>query len=128
MRRLLWIGLALTLAGCVPPEPTGRKYLVFFQDWSAQLDDAGKTTIDQAAAQARSLPTAMVLVSGFADPDGTAQANRDMSRLRAQVVSDSLVGAGVPRDRIALRARGAVGFMDDSLESRRVEVSVGKAP
>jgi outer membrane protein OmpA-like peptidoglycan-associated protein len=125
MRRLLLIGLLLTVAGCVPPEPPGRKYLVFFEDWSAQLDDAGKTTIGQAAFQAKAMPAAVVLVAGFATPEGTPQANRDMSRLRAQVVTDALVEAGIPRSRIALRARGSVGFVDSAQESRRVEVSVG---
>jgi outer membrane protein OmpA-like peptidoglycan-associated protein len=126
MRRLVLIGLVLAVAACMAPEPPGRKYVLFFQDWSAQLDDAGRSTIDQAAAQAKSLPSATVLVAGFADPVGTPQANIDMSRLRAQVVTDALVGAGLPRDRIQLRARGSVGFVDASLESRRVEVSVGK--
>lgn len=126
MRRLLLIGLLLLVAGCVPPEPPGRKYLVFFPEWSAQLDDAAKVTIDQAVFQAKAMPDAMVLVAGFATPEGTAVANRDMSRLRAQVVTDAIVEAGVPRTRVQLRARGSVGFVDDAQESRRVEVSVGK--
>ena len=127
MRRLAMIGLLLAVTACVPSEPPGRKYLVFFPDWSAQLDDAGKTTIDQAALQAKAAPTAAVLVAGFATPEGTVQANRDMSRLRAQVVTDALIEAGIPRIRIVLRARGSVGFVDDAQESRRVEVSVGKS-
>lgn len=125
MRRLAMIGLLLAVAACVSPEPLGRKYLVFFPDWSAQLDDAGKTTIGQAASQAKAAPAASVLVAGFATPEGTLEANRDMSRLRAQVVTDALIEAGIPRSRIALRARGPVGFMDSAQESRRVEVSVG---
>lgn len=125
MRRLFLAGLVLSVAACVPPEPAGRKYLVFFQDWSAQLDDGSKVTLDQAAAQAKGSPGAPILVSGFADPDGTPQANIDISRARAQVVTDELVQAGVPRGRISLRARGSVGFVDTSLESRRVEVTVG---
>ncbi len=66
-----------------------------------------------------------VTVSGFAAPDGSVQANKDISRLRAQVVIDTLVKDGVAPSRIQRHSIGAVDFTLDSQESRRVEVVLG---
>jgi outer membrane protein OmpA-like peptidoglycan-associated protein len=102
-----------------------QKYLVFFQEWSAQLDTPAQGAITAAAAEAKAHPTEHVTVTGFADPTGSPQANVEISRLRAQVVSDALVSNGVDQARISRSARGATEFMANSLESRRVEIAVG---
>jgi outer membrane protein OmpA-like peptidoglycan-associated protein len=125
MSRWFVLGLFVLLAGCGLFGAKGQRSVVFFQEWSAALDDEGKGAVVAAAVWARDHPEQLVTVSGFADPEGTPQANKDISRLRAQVVSDLLMANGVPQSRIQNKAIGSVGFSFSSLESRRVEISVG---
>ncbi len=128
MRRLIAIGLLLALAGCAAPSATASgqplRYPLYFQEWSARLDEEGKLVVKTAAAYAASHPFAEVTVNGFAAPDGSSQANVDISRTRAQIVSDELVNDGVSPDRIKRGALGATPFAFSALESRRVEISV----
>jgi outer membrane protein OmpA-like peptidoglycan-associated protein len=123
MRRLAAIALLL-FAGACATQPTPQKFVVFFTEWSAQLDDAGQGAVAAAAKWAQAHPGAPVSVTGYADPEGSMQANVDVSRTRAQVVFDQLVRDGVPADRITRTARGPVDFTLSSLESRRVEIAV----
>ena len=129
MRRSVSVGLALalgtSLAACASLEGTSNRYVVFYQPWSAQLDNPAKGVVDIAAGFAQRHPDQPVTVAGFADPDGSRQANMDISRTRARVVSDELVARGVAPDRIGRVANGETDF-DDSLQaSRRVEIDVG---
>jgi outer membrane protein OmpA-like peptidoglycan-associated protein len=123
IRRMIALAVLLALASCGPP--AGQRYVVFFQEWSAQLDDAAKSAISAAAERVRSHPADPVFVIGFADPEGSPPANKAMSATRAQVVTDALMADGVTRDRIQHSAFGAVTFSLTSQESRRVEIVVG---
>ncbi len=124
MRRRLMLGLMLALAGCtITPPADAPKLVVFFQPWSADLDDAGKAAIANAGTWARNNPTQMLLVTGYADPEGSPEANIAISRARAQVVVDALVAGGVPPARIKRQGKGETKFIEDSLESRRVEIT-----
>ena len=125
MRRLTVLALLCALGACAAPEPSGQRYAVFFEGWSASLDDGGKATVAQAATWANAHPTAEVHVIGYADPDGSPQANRDISRARAQVVADGLTADGVSAQRVRVDGRGSVGFACDSQEARRVTISLG---
>ena len=59
----------------------------------------------------------------YADQLGSTEANRTLTRLRAQVVRDTLVADGVPSNRIILQPKGAQGG-DPGVESRRVEIEL----
>jgi outer membrane protein OmpA-like peptidoglycan-associated protein len=124
MRRVLAIATLLAVGACGLIAP-GQRFVVFFQEFSAQLDDPAKGAISGAADLAKQHPELEVHVVGFADPQGSPQANIDLSRLRAQVVSDALVAGGVPAASIKREARGATNFTLSSQESRRVEITVG---
>ena len=100
--------------------------MVFFQEWSAAIDDAAQSVISQAAEQVKSHPGSVAHVNGFADPTGSRQANILMSDLRAQVVVDQLLSDGVDAKRVRQRGHGSVQFALSSQESRRVEISVGR--
>jgi outer membrane protein OmpA-like peptidoglycan-associated protein len=128
MRRLaVALSLLTSLGACATPGGTAapQKFVVYFQEWSANLDDAAKTTITQAAGYATQHPTQSVTVAGFAAPDGSVQANVDLSRTRAQVVVDQLKQDGVDGGRIHLAARGPTEIALSSIEGRRVEIDVG---
>jgi peptidoglycan-associated lipoprotein len=125
MRRFFAVGLMLALGGCAVGEGATSRYVVFYQQWSAQLDNSATAVVNGAAAFAMRHPTQPVIVVGYADPEGSPQANIDISRTRAQVVSDALVAQGVAPARIQRSARGTTSFTGTSQESRRVEIDVG---
>jgi outer membrane protein OmpA-like peptidoglycan-associated protein len=125
MRHITVLALLCALGACAAPEPEGQRYAVFFQEWSASLDDGGSATVAQAATWANAHPGTEVHVLGYADPEGSPQANRDLSRTRAQVVADGLATDGVAPQRIRIDGRGSVAYAFDSQESRRVTISLG---
>lgn len=100
--------------------------VIFFQAFSADLDEAAKKSIGRAADWAKQHPDAPLLVIGYASSDGTAQGNKDIARLRAEIVSDTLIADGVAPVRIHRRALGAVDYRLDPQETRRVEIALGE--
>ena len=125
MRRLWVLGLLLAISACVGPPPASQPLVVYYQQWSASLDDPAMQIIASAATSANGQQTLPVVVTGFADPEGSPQANRDLSRTRAQRVADGLIVDGVAKERISVTAHGSVGFAMDAQESRRVTISLG---
>jgi outer membrane protein OmpA-like peptidoglycan-associated protein len=129
MRRLVVLLAVLGIAGCAmtpaTATPPGRKYVVFFQEWSAGLDAPALQTIAAAAAAAAKDTGASVTVTGYADPLGSVQANIFLTETRAQVVIDQLTADGVAPGRIRRVAAGKVPYQLTSQESRRVVISVG---
>ncbi|MBS0561629.1 MAG: OmpA family protein [Proteobacteria bacterium] len=133
MRRLtapFLFALALLLGGLVYRVPAiaadapAQRFVVYFQEWSAAMDDSALGAIGKAAEFAKAHPAGKVTVTGFADPTGSRKANVLMSQLRAQVVADQLAQDGVPAQHISQGARGSVQFALSSQESRRVEIAV----
>jgi outer membrane protein OmpA-like peptidoglycan-associated protein len=126
MRRVVFLFLlCFAVVRADAAEPPAPKFVVFFQEWSAKLDDAALAVIGQAADHAKAHSLVVVHVEGFADPTGSRNANALLTDLRAQVVMDQLQADGVPPARILGRGRGAVHFALSSQESRRVEISLG---
>ncbi len=127
--RSLAAGLLLlsSLGACTATDPpASQKFVVFFQEWSAGLDDNAQGAINAAAGWAGQHPAQAVTVTGFAAPDGSQQANIDLSRTRAQVVTDQLQKDGVANSRIRLTAKGPTDFTLAATESRRVEIGVAQ--
>ncbi len=111
-------------APAAPVDPN-RALPIFFEPWSAALEEPAQVALRDAANRIKVNPRVPVLVVGFADPRGSREANMILSRLRARVVADTLIEHGVPNARIRILYRGATpGF--ESLESRRVEVRVDR--
>jgi len=125
MRKLMMISVLYGLVGCAalpgmgPPAASSPATPVFFQPFSAALDAPALSTISSAAQEAQAEPDARVVVTGAADPVGSAKANKYLSETRAQVVADALVADGVPRGRIKLRAAGAVQSPGGSTQAGR---------
>jgi outer membrane protein OmpA-like peptidoglycan-associated protein len=128
MRRLgiLFLLLCVATGSARAADAPVQRFVVFFQEWSAALDESAQSVITQAAAWAKSHPGNVAHVNGFADPTGSKQANVLMSDLRAQVVADQLQGDGVDPKLIRQRGHGSVQFALSSQESRRVEISIGR--
>lgn len=127
IRRLVLVGLVVAVGACARSSGPPQRFPVFFQDWSAALDDPATKTVATAAQWAKDHPSSPVQVNGYADPEGSQEANKAISRTRAQVVADQLVRNGVARDRIRVTAKGPTDFTLSSVESRRVEIEIAGA-
>ncbi len=124
--RFAVFGLALAgFAACTaaPAEPQEPSYIVFFTPLSAELDEAALGVVADAGRAAEARPGRRVVVAGYANRIGATDADRTLSKLRAQVVADRLAAQGVALSRIALRPKGSVGG-DPGIESRRVEIDI----
>jgi outer membrane protein OmpA-like peptidoglycan-associated protein len=104
MSRFLTVLMALTmaaLAACVmnkpaaPPAPLPVVYLVFFHGSSAELTQAGKVIVDQAAARIRERPPSTVTLAGYAADSGTPAGQKEMAEKRIEVVESALTADGV---------------------------------
>ncbi len=129
MRRHFLIALPLLAAACAssrnePPPGSRQAFVVFFEDGSATLDAQANAGMDEAADLAKRYAAVKLVVAGYADPEGASEANRALSRARAQAVADGLVARGVARDRLSVVGRGSTGVTYSPLEARRVEVRV----
>jgi outer membrane protein OmpA-like peptidoglycan-associated protein len=128
MRRLgilLLLSFAVAASARAADAPAQR-FVVYFQEWSAALDDSAQSVIGQAAEWVKSHPGNIAHVNGFADPTGSKRANELLSDLRAQMVVDQLQIDGVDPKRVRQRGHGSVQFALTSQESRRVEISTGR--
>lgn len=123
-RRFL-LAVALACASCsYGTDPDERAdYVIYYDGQSTALGATATATIARAAGIA-ARRDARVVVAGFADDAGAPEANQIQSRIRAQLVADALLRAGVARDRIELTPRRALGG-DPGIESRRVDIRLG---
>ena len=101
-----------------------RNVIVFFTEWSAQIDAPAVTAIREAADLAGHSKAGVITVIGYADTTGSKKAAALMSATRAQVVVDALVADGLPRQRIRIGAEGATTFVETPLDSHRVKIVV----
>lgn len=123
--------IGLVLLGCFiivharAADTPRRKFLVFFQQWSAALSTDALTVIGHASDFAKANPDEVVHVNAFTDPTGSRKANALPSDLRAQVVMDPLQHNGVSETRMLGQGHGSVRFALTPQESRRVGITVG---
>ncbi len=115
---------AATPAPAAPPEHgSERAFVVFFEEWSANLSEPSQQGLARVAQMAQANPRVGVLVLGYTGPRGSGEANALLARLRARMVADALITKGIMASRIRILSRGPTpGF--ESLESRRVEVRI----
>jgi hypothetical protein len=102
-------------------------YSVFFGEWSAALDRDAHTVIASVAAWALENPTIMLDLVEFLDPDGP-KSIADLSRLRAQLIEEVLVKAGVTAARIGRAARPPGDVAGLKQESQRIDIVVRPSP
>lgn len=124
MRRLLpLLMLGLLAATGTAHAQSSPTYVVFFQQWSAALDNAALGVVRRAAGWAKSHPQSPIQVTGPADTTGSQQANALLSQLRAQMVTDQLVADGVSGQRVTQSGVGAVPSAMSTQQARRVQIS-----
>ncbi len=132
MRKFFRLTMLFSVAGCAylpfggPPAATSPETPVFFQPFSASLDPDAISAIASAAAAANQAPAAPVIVTGAADSIGTTEANKALSRERADAVAAQLETDGVATTRIHAYGIGEAGRPGNEAQvNRRVLIRVG---
>ncbi|MGZ8288735.1 MAG: OmpA family protein [Telluria sp.] len=101
---------------------------VLFATNQATLTPAGVATLRKLSEVLVQNPQRTVLVEGFTDSTGSAAHNQALSERRANSVRDALLGMGVDRARVAVRAYGEAhpvasnNTAGDRQLNRRVEI------
>jgi outer membrane protein OmpA-like peptidoglycan-associated protein len=126
--RARWIAILLlaSLGGCSWLSGT-QKYSVFFQPYSADLDQQAIQTVQSAADFARAHPLRLVRVAGFSAPPDPNRDVDGLSAQRADKVQQMLIDDGVRPEVITTAANGIVdpGSLP-TVAVRRVDITIGK--
>ena len=98
------------------------RYLVYFDEFSANLTPDAQKVIAEAAAKAKESGAKTVRIEGRASATGSPEANRLLTQTRTQVVSDELAKDGISPTIIQQQALGQTTTTDASVMDRRVDV------
>ena len=126
MRRRWLFALLLTAAFATTAraaEP--RTFVLYFGSWSALIEPSAEQIVAAAVTAANADPLSTITVTGYASTIGSTEANTLLARLRAQVVTDALVTAGINRERIRLSGTSPTTFVVQPVESRRTVIQIG---
>ena len=127
----LALSLGIGLAGCAS-RPSGRDRIVkaqpncadqtvqiYFEPSSSEVTKEGRAVLTAAAAQVRPCKVTSVDVLGLADNvGGDAGTNLDLSKRRAQSVTNALTAIGLPAADFKLTAAGEAGATTSRAESK----------
>lgn len=95
--------------GTAPSSPVAHEYQLYFRLGSSDLDGPSARVLHDLIGNALLIRPSRVLVVGHADRSGDAGYNEELSRQRALTVAARLRAAGIPRERIEVRALGERG-------------------
>ena len=107
---------------------------MFFAFDRAELTEADRQTIAQAAEDYRRTGTARITATGHTDTSGSAEYNLGLSQRRAEAVAAELVRQGVPATDIVTVGRGEEDLLVPTADgvreprNRRVEIVVPQPP
>lgn len=107
---------------------------VLFETGKAALAPGASNRLQPLASYLRSNAGNSVVVEGFTDSVGSAEANRQLSQQRAEAVRDYLVTQGIDANRVVARGMGEdfpIASNDTAAgrqQNRRVEVLISEAP
>ena len=97
---------------------------IFFEVGKANVIASRDMLSVKALAELAIEKNASVLVTGYADKSGNADANMKLSERRAQAVADELIRLGVNRQRIEVVAAGGVDTLKPAEYNRRATVEL----
>jgi outer membrane protein OmpA-like peptidoglycan-associated protein len=101
---------------------------VYFDTGSAALGDDDQAAMDEVSGFISQYPISTVIITGYADTQGSLEANRALAQRRAQAVAQALRGLGGPiAGSVSVLAVGEPEGAADSegnQENRRVEILV----
>jgi outer membrane protein OmpA-like peptidoglycan-associated protein len=98
------------------------RFLVYFDEFSANLSNEAKATIADAAKRARETGVKTIVVQARASATGRPETNKYLAQTRSSIVTDQLEDDGVARTMIRQEPIGQTGSSDPSVYNRRVDV------
>jgi len=103
-------------------KPDAPRFLVYFDEFSANLSAEAKAVIADAAKQARSAGAKGIVVQARASATGKAETNKYLAQTRSSIVTDQLEEDGVARTMIRQEPIGQTGSSDPTVYNRRVDI------
>jgi OmpA-OmpF porin, OOP family len=100
------------------------RFLIYFDEFSANLTQKSRDVIADAAKQARESNAKAIRVEARASATGSATANKYLAMTRSQVVADELAKDGVNPASVQQVPIGQTGSDDPSVAERRVDIVV----
>lgn len=104
--------------------------IINFASGSNSIPEVNKPILDQAAALMNHLPNVQLLIKGYTDAVGNADANKVLSQKRAQAVADYLMSKGVSPDKLLAQGFGQENPVannatkEGQFKNRRIEFEV----
>ena len=127
--RLTFLCVTLTAATAASAQtpantPTAQipRFLVYFDEFSANLSDEAKATIADAAKRARDSGAKIIVVQARASATGRPETNKYLAQTRSSIVADQLEEDGIARTMIRQEPIGQTGSSDPSVYNRRVDI------
>ncbi len=106
-----------------------RKKVIHFRHNSMQLSDEAYEALDQIIDYSASNPASKIIVEGYTDSLGHPVYNKNLSKMRAEVVKKYLVDKGIPAAKIETVGMGPENPIasNETFEgrklNRRIEIS-----
>jgi outer membrane protein OmpA-like peptidoglycan-associated protein len=128
MIRIPFLCAALLMAGTAPAprglaeEGNGKRFLIYFDEFSANLTQQAHGVIADAAKQALENNVKAVRIEARASATGSQKANHYLAQTRSQVVADELEHDGVNPAVVQQVPIGQTGSEDPSVAERRVDI------
>lgn len=103
-----------------------------FASGSAVIDGESGVEVDNLSSILQAYPDIKVIIEGYTDSTGNADANTTLSQNRADAVMNRLLGSGIGADRMSTKGFGAANPIGDNetaegrAENRRIEVLIVK--
>ena len=91
---------------------------IYFEPNSAEVTKEGRAVLNLAAKDSQACKVTGVDVLGLADSVGAPGANLELSKRRAQAVTDALTAAGLPAADFKVEAAGQAGALNSKGDAR----------
>jgi OOP family OmpA-OmpF porin len=98
------------------------RFLVYFDEFSANLSDEAKSVIADAAKRAKETGAKGIVVQARASATGKAETNKYLAQTRGSIVADQLEEDGIARTLIKQEPIGQTGSSDPTVYNRRVDI------
>ena len=110
------------LAACAPMGADNGRFLVYFDEFSANLTPEARTVLADAARKARETNSRAVRIEARASATGSPVANQRLAETRSQVVADELRADGITPAMLRQVPIGQTGSGDPTVAERRVDI------
>jgi len=98
------------------------RFLVYFDEFSANLTPEARAVLADAAKRARETSSRLVRIEARASATGSPAANRRLAETRSQIVADELKADGISPAMLRQIPIGQTGSGDPTVAERRVDI------